>query len=73
LGKGTTSILSRGYGTNRITSTMTDKVWWVQYFNSDDTLILNTLEVCEVPSVACAALEDLADSATRLTEILALY
>jgi hydrogenase-1 operon protein HyaF len=73
LGKGTTSILSRGYGTNRITSTMTDKVWWVQYFNSDDTLILNTLEVSEVPSVACAAMEDLADSATRLAEILAIY
>lgn len=73
LGKGTTSILSRSYGTNRITSTATDKVWWVQYFNSDDTLILNTLEVSEVPSVACAALEDLADSATRLAEILSLY
>jgi hydrogenase-1 operon protein HyaF len=73
LGKGTTSILSRGYGTNRITSTMTDKVWWVQYFNSDDTLILNTLEVSEVPSVACAAREDLEDSAARLAEILAIY
>jgi hydrogenase-1 operon protein HyaF len=73
LGKGTTSILSRGYGTNRITSTLTDKVWWVQYFNSDDTLILNTLEVSEVPSVACAAMEDLEDSATRLAEILAIY
>ncbi len=73
LGKGTTSILSRGYGTNRITSTATNKVWWVQYFNSDDTLILNTLEVSAVPSVACAAPEDLADSAVRLAEILAIY
>jgi len=26
-----------------------------------------------VPSVACAAMEDLADSATRLAEILAIY
>ncbi len=73
LGTGTTSILSRSYGTNRITSTATDKVWWVQYFNSEDTLILNTLEVTEVPSVACAALEDIADSAIRLAEILAIY
>lgn len=73
LGKGTVSILSRSYGTNRITSTLTDKVWWVQYFNSDDTLILNTLEVSEVPSVACAAPEDLADSAERLSEILNCY
>jgi hydrogenase-1 operon protein HyaF len=73
LGKGTVSILSRSYGTNRITSTATDKVWWVQYFNSDDTLILNTLEVSEVPSVACAALEDIADSTSRLAEILSFY
>lgn len=73
LGGGTVSILSRSYGTNRITSTATDKVWWVQYFNSDDTLILNTLEVSVVPSVACAAVEDLADSAERLQEILAVY
>ncbi|MDD5755524.1 MAG: hydrogenase expression/formation protein, partial [Methylococcales bacterium] len=73
LGKGTVSILSRSYGTNRITSTLTDKVWWVQYFNSDDTLILNTLEVSDVPSVACAAMEDLADSAERLGEILNFY
>ncbi|MFZ2727187.1 MAG: hydrogenase expression/formation C-terminal domain-containing protein [Methylococcaceae bacterium] len=71
LGRGTVSILSRGYGTNRITSTQTDKVWWVQYFNSDDTLILNTLEISQVPSVALAALEDIADSAERLVEILA--
>lgn len=73
LGKGGVSILSRGYGTNRITSTQTEKVWWVQYFNSDDTLILNTLEISNVPSVACAAPEDLADSAERLNEILTLY
>ena len=73
LGGGTVSILSRSYGTNRITSTSTDKVWWVQYFNSDDTLILNTLGVSVVPSVACAAMEDIADSATRLQEILDCY
>lgn len=72
LGRGAVSILSRGYGTNRITSTQTDKVWWVQYFNSDDTLILNTLEISQVPSVALAALEDIADSAERLAEILAV-
>lgn len=72
LGKGSVSILSRGYGTNRITSTKTDKVWWVQYFNSDDTLILNTLEISNTPSVALAAVEDINDSAVRLTEILAV-
>jgi hydrogenase-1 operon protein HyaF len=70
LGQGSVSILSRSYSTNRITSTATDKVWWVQYFNSDDTLILNTLEVSQVPMVACAALEDLANSKLRLQDII---
>jgi hydrogenase-1 operon protein HyaF len=73
LGKGFVTILSRGYGNCRITSTGTKNVWWVQYFNSQDTLILNTLEVSDVPDVACASPEDIADSAERLQEILKVY
>jgi len=73
LGKGSVTLLSRGYGNCRITSTGTKNVWWVQYFNSQDTLILNTLEVSDVPDVACASPEDIADSAERLQEILKVY
>ncbi|MCW8943795.1 MAG: hydrogenase expression/formation protein [Sedimenticola sp.] len=73
LGKGAVTILSRGYGNCRITSTALQNVWWVQYFNSQDMNILNTLEVTEVPDVACAAQEDLHDSADRLKEILEVY
>ncbi|MGZ5027387.1 MAG: hydrogenase expression/formation protein [Methylobacter sp.] len=73
LGTGSATILSRGYGNCRITATGTTFVWWVQYFNSEDTLILNTLEVCDVPSVACASPEDIADSNERLQEILKVY
>ncbi len=73
LGIGPVSILSRGYGNCRITSTATPFVWWVQYFNSDDINILNTLEISEVPAVACAAQEDLADSAERLRLIMEVY
>ncbi len=69
LGVGKTAILSRGYGNCRITATAIQNVWWVQYFNSTDTLILNTLEVVDVPLVACASTEDLADSRERLQEI----
>jgi len=70
LGSGPVTLLSRGFGNCRITSTAMKHVWWVQYFNSMDTLILNTLEVTEVPAVACAAPEDLADSAMRLRELV---
>ncbi|PPK64953.1 hydrogenase-1 operon protein HyaF [Methylobacter tundripaludum] len=73
LGRGSVTILSRGYGNCRITATGTQYVWWVQYFNSEDTLILNTLEVSDVPSVACASPEDIADSRERLQEILKVY
>jgi hydrogenase-1 operon protein HyaF len=73
LGGGSVTILSRGYGNCRITATDTAFVWWVQYFNSEDTLILNTLEVSDVPSVACASPEDIADSYERLQEILKVY
>ena len=70
LGRGPVTLLSRGYGNCRITATGIARVWWVQYFNSQDVLILNTLEIVDVPEVACAAAEDLADSAERLTEVL---
>ena len=70
LGVGPVTILSRGYGNCRITSTQLAHVWWVQYFNSMDQLILNTLEVVGVPEVAQAAAEDYADSIERLGEWL---
>ncbi|MFA5121982.1 hydrogenase expression/formation protein [Zavarzinia sp.] len=70
LGQGATTILSRGYGNCRITSTNLPHVWWVRFYNSTDMLILDTLEVTDVPQVACAAAEDIADSAVRLADIL---
>lgn len=71
LGRGSVSMLSRGYGNCRVTATGLREVWWVQYFNSNDKLILNTLEVTPVPAAVLAAQEDLDDSAERLREILA--
>ncbi len=73
LGYGNTTILSRGYGNCRISSTATKNVWWVQFFNSQDAIILNTVEVDTIPGVACAAQEDIDDSAERLGEILDVY
>jgi hydrogenase-1 operon protein HyaF len=71
-GTGTVSILSRGYGNCRITSTRLAHVWWVQYFNSMDHIILNTIEVADVPEVALAAQDDFQDSIERLGEWLAV-
>ena len=73
LGRGPVDILSRAYGKCQIISTLTPNVWWVRYYNSMSSLILNTLEVTDAPKVVCAAPEDLSDSAKRLDQILAPY
>lgn len=70
LGHREVSLLSRGYGNCRITSTRLQNVWWVQYFNSMDTLILNSIEIVGMPDVALAADEDFGDSVERLGEYL---
>jgi hydrogenase-1 operon protein HyaF len=71
LGTGRVLVLSRGYGNCRITNTRVPSTWRVVYYNSQDHVILNTVEVTGVPEVACAAPEDLADSLERLAEVLA--
>ena len=73
LGRGPVDILSRAYGKCEVISTQTAGIWWVRYYNSMGVLILNTLEVVDVPGVVKAAPEDLVDSAERLKEILEPY
>ncbi len=73
LGRGPVEVLSRGYGDCQVLSTRVPNLWWVRYFNSMGTQILNSLEVTDIPAVACAAPEDLSDSAERLASILEPY
>jgi hydrogenase-1 operon protein HyaF len=68
LGRAGFSILSRGFGNCRITAAAWPNVWWVQYFNAMEKLILNSVEIVDVPMVALAATEDFADSRIRLAE-----
>ena len=71
LGTGRVLMLSRGYGNCRITNTRHPNCWRVVYYNSMDSVILNTVEVVDMPEVAMAAPEDLRDSHTRLADVLA--
>jgi hydrogenase-1 operon protein HyaF len=73
LGAGPVRIVSKGYGSCRIQATAIRGVWSVQFFNTMDTILLDTLEIGEVPVVACAAEEDFRDSAVRLREIEDAY
>ncbi len=70
VGEGAVTILSRGYGNCRVTATVLPHVWRVQFFNSMDTLILDTFEVTKVPEVALAAPEDLGDSGARILQVI---
>ena len=73
LGPGPVQMLSRGYGTCRIVATGVRNVWSVQFFNAMDTIVLDTLEIGDVPVTARAAVEDFRDSAERLKEIEEAY
>jgi hydrogenase-1 operon protein HyaF len=70
LGRGSVDFLSRGYGNCRVNATGQANVWRVQFFNSMDTLILDTFEVTDVPEVVVAAKEDLIDSGERIIEVM---
>ncbi len=70
LGEGSVTILSRGYGNCRITATGQRHVWRVQFYNSMDTLILDTFEITDMPEVALAAEVDLKDSAERIGDVI---
>jgi hydrogenase-1 operon protein HyaF len=67
---GRVAMISRGFGNCHVTSTGLRDVWRVQYFNNMNTLILNTIEVVDVPEVVLAAVEDLTDSRERLAELV---
>jgi hydrogenase-1 operon protein HyaF len=71
LGEGAVSILSRGFGNCRISSTRLPHAWRVRYFNSMNTVILDTVEVVDLPEAARATEEDLAESIERLRELVA--
>jgi hydrogenase-1 operon protein HyaF len=71
LGRISFSILSRGFGNCRITATALPFVWWVQYFNNMEKLILNSIEIVDLPAVALAAAEDYDETIVRLDEWIA--
>jgi hydrogenase-1 operon protein HyaF len=71
LGEGPVAILSRGFGNCRINATNARGIWRVRYFNTMNTVILDTIEVVDLPEAARAADDDYDDSLVRLVELLA--
>lgn len=73
LGVGHVDLLSKGYGACRVCSTRWPNVWSVQFLNVMDTVILDTLEIGDVPVSVRAAGDDFADSAQRILDIIEAY
>ncbi|MEM1021850.1 MAG: hydrogenase expression/formation C-terminal domain-containing protein [Pseudomonadota bacterium] len=73
LGEVGVRITSGGYGTARVIMTALRNVYAVQYLNGLGAVILDTLEVGDIPSAVLASKEDFEDSAGRLEEIRGAY
>jgi hydrogenase-1 operon protein HyaF len=73
LGVGPIRLVSRGYGCCRIVATAARNVWSVQFTNSMDAVVLDTLEIVDIPEALRAADEDFQDSAERLAEVEDAY
>ncbi|MCL2310648.1 MAG: hydrogenase expression/formation protein [Proteobacteria bacterium] len=67
---GAVAIISKSFGSCRVTSTGTRHIWRIQHFNSKNTLILNTLLIADRPSLVLAAAEDIEDTRERLKELI---
>lgn len=70
LGVGPVQGEVEGYGRCRVTLTGHRNVWRVQHFNVGGALVLDTLEVGDVPVALRAAQEDFEDSLQRLEALL---
>jgi hydrogenase-1 operon protein HyaF len=73
LGRAPFDSSSRGFGSCKVHLTGHRGVWGVQYFNGLGKVVLDTLEIGDVPVALLAAQDDYADSAMRLGEILEAY
>jgi hydrogenase-1 operon protein HyaF len=70
LGSGPVVAESSGYGQCRVALTAHRHIWSVQHRNGLGGVLLDTIEVGDVPAALCAAEEDVVDSAERLAELL---
>lgn len=73
LGAGHVDMVSKGYGRCRVCSTRWPNVWSVQFFNAMDTIILDSIEIGDVPVSVRAAGDDFVDGGARILEVIEAY
>lgn len=70
LGEGDSAIFSRGYGKCRIISSQYPGVWRVNYFNDNNTLLQDMIEIGRIPDIVLAGNDDFSASKQRIDEVL---
>ena len=73
VGEAGVRVSSGGYGAARVIMTALRNVWAVQYLNGLGAIILDTIEIGDVPDAVLASREDFEDSRSRLQEIREAY
>ncbi|ENN88343.1 MULTISPECIES: hydrogenase expression/formation protein [Rhizobium] len=73
LGAGPVQLTSRGYRTCRVTAAGARNVWSVQFYDNMDEIVLDMLQIVDIPSLALATEEDFRDSAARLRDVEEAY
>lgn len=71
LGTGPASAEVAGYGACRVQATAVRRVWRVRYFNADDRLLVDAIEIADLPVAVAAQPEDVADGLAGLARLLA--
>lgn len=70
LGIGPVSAEVAGYGACRVQATAVRRVWRVRYFNADDRLLVDAIEIAGLPVAVAAQPEDIADGLAGLARLL---
>ncbi|WPL14342.1 MULTISPECIES: hydrogenase expression/formation C-terminal domain-containing protein [Thiorhodovibrio] len=70
LGSGPARMVNSGYGRCQIEATAVRPIWRLRHFNNTGKLLLDSVEICPVPTAVLATKEDLSDSHDRLDKLL---
>ncbi len=71
LGSGPVEAVASCFGRCHARATPRRHVWRVSYVNADDRLLLETVEICAIPSGIIAQREDMTDGRARLATLIA--
>lgn len=71
LGRGPARMVNSGYGRCQIEATAVRPIWRLRHFSNTGQLLLDSVEICPVPTAVLATAADLTDSHARLGKLLA--